>query len=360
MHGDGRIFRYKNSSRYWIAYYVRGKEIRESAGKTEVEAKRRLKARLKEIAGDRFVGLEAERLTIGELLDSYMLDLQNRRAKSFSTIGCHVKPVRETFGEVRAMDFRSVDAEGYRSNRSSLGYAPQTVDHELGQLRAAFRLARKQERINRVPYIPMYNAKNARKGFLEASQVEAIVGHLPEPLADLTRFAYSSGWRKGEIVSLRWEQVDRSAREVRLFDSKNGRGRVLPLDDALSALLERRWQAREYALSDGTTALSAFVFHRSDGQSVGSFYKVWRRACEQANVPGTLFHDLRRSAVRDLIRAGVPQSVAMAITGHETDSVFRRYDIASEQDKRTALERTRAYREKRAEGNVASFSPRNS
>lgn len=183
-----------------------------------------------------------------------------------------------------------------------------------------------------------------------------MTAHLPEPLPDVTRFAFLSGWRKGEIVALRWDAVDRTAREVWLWTSKNGKRRTLPLDDDLWALVERRWTAREHRTPDGTVALSPFVFHR-DGEPVGDFRKAWAAACIKAGffrvvrvdaeteekVPTKLFHDLRRSAVRNMVRANVPQSVAMEISGHRTAAVFMRYAITAEDQKREALRRTQAF-----------------
>src|SRR4051812_44929790 len=111
---------------------------------------------------------------------------------------------------------------------------------------------------------------------------------------------------QGEIVTLKWEGVDRAAREVRLRTSKNGSGRVLPLHADLWDLIERRWTARTIPVKDGTTKLSSFVFHRA-GEPVVDFRKPWKEACSKAKIPGRLFHDLRRTAVRNMVRAGVPQ-----------------------------------------------------
>jgi integrase len=108
--------------------------------------------------------------------------------------------------------------------------------------------------------------------------------------------------------------------------------------------MARCWQAREYRREDGTTGLSEFVFHAGDGRAIVDFKRSWATACAKAGCPGKLFHDLRRTAVRDMIRAGVPQSVAMRISGHKTTAIFLRYDITSEEDKVAALELTQAHR----------------
>jgi integrase len=343
------------SSRWWIAFSVNGREIRESAGKTEGEARRVLRGRLKQLAARTWIEPEQERMTVSEMLDTYEADLASRTAKALDSIKCHLRPVRAAFGDRRAMDLRADDFERFRSDRLSEGKARQTIDHELGALRAAYRLARKQERIIRAPFVPMFHEHNVRRGWIEQAEAERIAAELGEPLGVLTLFARGSTWRRSEVESLTWEQVDRAAREVRLFDSKNGRGRVLPLDDYLSGLIERMWARREYQTASGS-ALSPLVFHRN-GKPVGDWRKAWAAACQKAGRPDALFHDLRRSGIRDLVRAGVPQSVVMAISGHRTISTFLRYDIASEEDKRSALERARSYRETRkAAANVVPIS----
>jgi len=185
--------------------------------------------------------------------------------------------------------------------------------------------------------------------------VEQALLHLLQLGDDL--LGYLSGWRRGEILPLAWEAVDRGAREIRLATSKNSRGRVLPYTEgsALDELIERRWKAREFETPEGATGISAYVFHRQ-GRPVVDIRKAWAKACAAAKVPGRLFHDLRRTGIRDMTRAGVPQPVAMAISGHRTISVFLRYDIASEDDKREALLRTEAMRAAQAKaGNVVGF-----
>ena len=239
----------------------------------------------------------------------------------------------------RAVNVTTADVERYIGERLKAKKARATVNRETGALKQAFNLARRQARLTRVPYIPMLREDNARQGFFEHSDFESLVATLPDPINDLARFGYLSGWRRGEIVSLTWDAVDRTAKEVRLRTSKNGRGRVLPLDGDLWDLIERRWAARTVNKKDGTTKLSEFVFHRG-AEPIVDFRKPWKEACTKAKIGGRLFHDLRRTAVRNMIRAGVPQSVAMSISGHQTVSMFGRYNITSATDRIEALRKT--------------------
>jgi len=219
------------------------------------------------------------------------------------------------------------------------GKARATINREIGALKQAFNLARKQGSLSRVPSIALLREDNARQGFFEHVDFEKVVTQLPEPINDIARFGYLSGWRRGEIVPLRWDAVDRNAREVRLRTSKNGVGRVLPLHGELWSLIERRWAARIVEQEDGTTKISELVFHR-EGEAVVDFRNAWNEAFKAAKIGRRLFHDLRRTAVRNMIRASVPQSVAMAISGHKTVSMFMRYNITSDADKVEALRKT--------------------
>ena len=188
----------------------------------------------------------------------------------------------------------------------------------------------------------MLREDNARSGFFEHADFLSVAAHLPEPVNDIAWFGYLSGWRKGEILSLRWEMVDRAAKEVRIRTSKNGQGRVLPLRGDLWDVIERRWTARKIEKEDGTTKMADAVFHRR-GVPVADFRDQWTDAFKKAKVARKLFHDLRRTAVRNMVRAGVAQSIAMSISGHKTVSMFMRYNITSGADQIEAFDKTAAH-----------------
>jgi integrase len=190
----------------------------------------------------------------------------------------------------------------------------------------------------KVAAFPNIETRNARKGFLEPEQFQAVVAALEQPWADIARFAYETMWRLSEILGLTWDMVDRRNGVITLPDSKSGEPRVIPTVGELVEVLERRWAARVVG-----RALSTLVFHRQ-GRAIGSFRKRWRRACEVAGLNGVLFHDLRRTGARDSRNAGVPEGVIMKRAGWKTRHVFERYNIVSLDDQRQAALRTQAYR----------------
>ena len=367
MRGEGRVF--QRGRRWWIAYWgfrPNGDtgEVRESAGETEEAARGLLRRRLREVENHRegirkFRGPNQERVTVGELLDDLKADYETRGIKSLRHSLGHMKPVREHFGFARAITVTADAVNRYVLARQKENLSNATINRETEVLGRGFKLGLENGKVSFAPRIRALPENNVRHGFFEKAEFDTVLPHLPSPIDEIARFGYLSGWRRSEISGLRWENVDRAAGEIRLFTSKNGEGRVLPMDEALSALIARRWEAREYETSGGGSALSAYVFHVK-GRPVGNFFRAWRRACETARIPGRLFHDLRRTAVRDMIRGGVSQHVAMAISGHKTPSMFQRYNITSAEDKLEALRRRQSYIEGRGNGAVVPLRVANS
>ena len=166
----------------------------------------------------------------------------------------------------------------------------------------------------------------------------------------MTDFAYITGWRRNEILSLQWRQVDFKAGNVRLEPgtTKNREARQFPFTSELKAILEAQKEKRDALAKD--SKITPYVFFNYqfrkngkpsafNGKPVGEFKKSWETPCKKAGLPGKLMHDFRRTAVRNLVRAGIPERVAMKMTGHRTRSVFERYNIVSEGDLRDAAAR---------------------
>ncbi len=169
---------------------------------------------------------------------------------------------------------------------------------------------------------------------------EKVVAELPcQLLRDVAIWGYGTGMRKGEVLSLSWDGYDRQTKTIRLAakDAKTGRARMIPLEGLpeLAGVIERRLAERRPGCP--------LIFHRS-GRNVGDFYTSWMRACDRAEkVRRFTFHDLRRTAVRNMVRAGIPERIAMEISGHASRSIFDRYNIVSEKDLSEALAKRAVY-----------------
>jgi integrase len=217
--------------------------------------------------------------------------------------------------------------------------APATINRELAQLRRMLRLAYRRRKLAHVPAVTMLPESQPRQGFVEQEAFDAIVKHLEPAQAVAATIAFETAWRiRSEVLTLEWSRLDLEEGCIRLdgAHSKNGQARTAYLSPAATRLLVEQ-RERVVALGRQLGRVFAEVFVHTakgplQGQRQREFNKAWRSACRRAGYTGTLLHDLRRSGVRAMVRAGVPESVAQRISGHATAAVFRRYDITSDQD----------------------------
>ena len=324
MRGLGRIF--KRGSAYWIAYYHRGKEYRESShSESESQARKLLKQRVAEVGTGRLAGGREERLTFEDLANGLLTDYQVNRRRSLRSAQLSISHLRLFFGLARAVDITTDRIKAYAATRQCEEAANASINRELAALKRMFTLAKQDGRLTGVPYIPTLEENNARQGFIDHGAFIALREKLPEYLRDPITFLYLSGWRLGEMKALEWRDVDLAGKVVHLRPeiSKNKDGRILPLSGELFEITDRAHANRRLRCP--------FVFHR-DAEPIGDFRKAWSKACKAAGLAPVLVHDLRRTAVRNMVRAGIPDRVAMTLSGHKTRSIFDRYNIVSEAD----------------------------
>lgn len=338
--GTGEVYQRPGRRRWYFRFYdARGRRHQESAA-TRADAERLLRRRLGEVVeGRRLVGRERERTTFDDLERLIVDDYRLRGRKSLDSVLQSFRALRRVFGGRRACDIGYEDLTRYATER---GAAPATVRRELVLLHRAFVLALRAERVAEIPPFPTIAVDNARRGFFEFETWQAVRCGLPPDLQDVGDFAYLTGWRVMEILRLRWTDVDSARGSIVLAgrDTKNGRARAFPFRDffELAELLERRRVLTVEAQRAGSRIVP-WVFHDAgdplfgaDNRPKRSIRRAWRHACAAAGQPGRILHDFRRTAVRNLERAGVPRAAAMELVGHKTESVYRRYDIVSERD----------------------------
>jgi integrase len=243
-------------------------------------------------------------------------------------------------GKARTLD----DGSAIPEQRKPVSHGE--INRELEALKSIFRLAMKDGKLPQCPHIEKLEEHNARKGFFEREQFAAMLRHLPEELQPVFTFAYITGWRiASEVLKLEWRNVDLQTGEVRLDagTTKNREGRVFVMTTALRSVMKAQHAKHEQLKKQGHIIPQVFWRMVADGrggplepQRIKSITKAFKAACRAANIHGRIPHDLRRTAVRNLDRAGVPRSVAMAMVGHKTEAIYRRYRIVDGADLRQA------------------------
>jgi len=338
--GFGYIYQRPGSPFLWASYPYRGRQIRESTKATTRQgALAFLKARLLEIDSGTYVGRQAEGTTVRDVLADLRRDYEIHKRASFRTITGHIAALNAEIGDERCVNVTLPLLNRLVQEWQAAKRADATSNRLLGTLRHALRLGCDAKKVRHVPKFPHLRENNARQGFCEWATFHVVLAHLPDDgLRDFVEWAARTAMCCGEIRKLTWQGYDRETGVVRLpgKDAKTGKPRRIVLAGPLIALMARRIEARK------THPECALIFHRH-GKPVRDFRKAWANACTAAGVTGLRFHDLRRTALRNMVRAGVTQTVAMAISGHRTDTVFRRYDITSDDDLRAAMEKTTTY-----------------
>jgi integrase len=367
--GSGSVFQ-KANSQHWVIQYYRfdadkGKSIRVreyTRLSSRAEAQKLLTDRLSKIGrGEQFeIGRP---VTVAELYGSLRTFTENNGSgkRAVTGLGWRWMHLAPFFAGMRATNVTTDAVERYKRQRRAEGAAPATVNRELATLRRAFNYGKRSTppKVYSVPYIQMFKENNARQGFVEQDDFErmAAEAHLDGLwMRALLEVAYTYGWRRGEMLGLQVRQVDLYARTIRLDPgtTKNGEGREVVMTPEVEELLRT-------AVADKKPNDS--VFTREGGNPIRDFRGAWRNLCVRAGTgrwkcticgaastgvrcecggirkyTGLIPHDFRRSAAKAARRAGVPESVIMAMGGWKTPSMFRRYAIVSGADQRAAVE----------------------
>jgi integrase len=332
---------YRRGKTLWIKYHRHGEPFAESTHCDKLEvAKQLLKLREGEIAMGKLPALCFEKVRFDELADDYLTDYRINKKKSLRRAERCVEFLKKQFKGMRATEITTATIKNYIEKRLQMGVNNATINRELSALKRMFNLGRHctPSKVSMVPYIPMLKEPAPRKGFIEYEDFLALRQELPKELRPVLTFAYHTGWRQAEILNLKWNQVNLRDGIVRLEpgETKNDEGRTIYMDPELFAMMTELHRKR--------MPECPFVFHRN-GRKILYLRKSWNTACKDAEIPGLLFHDLRRSAIRNMVRAGVPERVAMQISGHKTRSVFDRYNIVSQEDLKEAARKSHVFNE---------------
>lgn len=336
MRGAGGVYR---RGKTWWVHYSRGRElVRESSKSTKRDdAVRLLQERQAEAP---LHSAPAGTITFDGAFAMLEADFALRERRSGPRVTQARAHLAKAFGSERADEITPERLDAYAVERKAEKAASATIRYELAVLRRALRIAQQKGRLRFLPAFPTIQVDNARQGFFEPGDVDRVLAHLSAEVRPVVRFLHVTGWRLKEALSLEWRQVDLAEQVITLLPAKSKTkvARVLPYG-ALKELVDLIDAQRV-----GTTALERggricpWVFHR-EGEPIRTFRRQWVKACKAAGVPGRLIHDLRRTAVRRLIRAGAAEKTVMAVIGHKTRSMLDRYHIVATADLAAALGR---------------------
>ena len=339
--GSGGLFRERYRSkktgqlkvcRTWIMkLWVGGKPLKRSSRTTSrAVANKQLEQWKAQIRQGTYVP-DADQTRFDDLATLLLDEYRANARKSLDRAEDAVSHLEGFFSGWRAQAISTDRILAYVRHRQQQKAANATINRELAALKRMFRLGERAGKVLRRPFIDMLQEHNARTGFFEHADFDAVLAGLPADLKAVFAVAFVTGWRvKSEILTRQWAHVDLQSGWLRLEpgETKNLEGRQFPITPVLRVVLERQ-RERTLAVEKATHAIIPWLFHRA-GRPVKSFRRAWLTACKGAGLSGRIPHDFRRTAVRNLERAGVPRSTAMKMVGHKTESIYRRYAIVDE------------------------------
>lgn len=335
---------------YWISYRLpSGKQKQEPVG-ISIDGARaadgKRKAQKKE--GKLFDIREDATMTFQEFSDWYLNLSSVKKLKSSWRIEIALKHFNQVYGDLIVSKIKSTDLEDYQAKRKSEGKADHTVDHEIGAVKGMINKAFDNGMVSPETLGMFKKTKkllkrnsNVRDRILEPEEYATLCAVAPLHQKNAIIIGYHTGMRRGEILNLTWKMVDMKKRLITIPReiTKDDEERKVPISDPLYETLAKIPRA----LQDNHVLL----FKSKPLKALG---RALQRACEKAGIPygretenGFTFHDLRHTFNTNMRKAGVAESVIMAITGHSTREMFDRYNTVDEKDTRNAVKKLEVF-----------------
>jgi integrase len=344
--GTGSIYKRGKGSRfYWAQWYSPDGTVNRESTKTESPelARKFLQKKVTESATGH--DHEQERVSISELVKQLIQKKKNEEIKGAKSVSAdegrwrvHLEPA---FGKLKVRQLTAGALSSYVCKRKEDGAENGTINREFALLKRAFSVAD----VRPVAKFPMLPESQPRQGFADDETLTALYDQASRVglwLRAIVEVGATFGFRRGELINLRCSAVDVGRGTIRLeaSETKNGRARVVALTPSTKVLLAACVTGKQPG---------DCVFTKDGSNVSNDLRREWRHITKAVGQPELLFHSLRRTAVGNLIRAGVSEKVAQSISGHRTRSVFDRYHIVSETDIAAAASKLTTYQTSQAQ-----------
>lgn len=332
-----RPYKRKGSRFWWIAPWIEGRQVPQSSGETDYDlAERKLRILEGKIAGGAPIKARTDRDCFENMLRAVETDYAVKQRRSSKDLKRRIdKHLIPRLGHLPAGKVAPAIPDYILERRKDERPASNaSINRELAIIRRAFTLGMRSGAVSSSPFIEDLPEDNIRQGFFVEDHFRSVLAKANDLLADVLTVAYYTGWRIESILEMEWSYVSFKEQVIRLpaNRTKNRKETTFPLEPfpELKTALERRLKKTKEAERRGERIIP-HVFHR-DGGRVKSIRKAWELTRVRAGVPGRLIHDMRRTAVKNLIRQGWSETQIMNMVGFKTRAMFLRYAIITEED----------------------------
>ena len=321
---------YKRKNIYYIDYHFRGKRIRERIGTNRKLAELTLSKIKVEIAENKYLDKRKQKkIKFEDFAETFLEDYSKNNKKSWKTDFYHLKRLKTVFGKMYLFNITPKDIEEFKKMRKKdVSFA--TVNREIATLKTMFNKAIEWGNLDNNPAknVKFFKEDNARLRHLEKAEILKLIACCSSYLRPIVILALNTGMRKGEILGLKWRDIDFKRGIIYLLNTKNGEKREVPLNDFAKRTLI---QVRRHPDSP-------YVFCKKDGNPYKDIRKSFFTSLQKAGIMNFKFHDLRHSFASQLVMAGIDLNTVRELLGHKDIRMTLRYAHLSLGHKQKAVE----------------------
>lgn len=323
---------YLRNNIWWIDYYYQGRRQREAVGKDKKLAEVALQKRAIEIVENKFLDVKKKKkIKFEDFAEEYLeLHCKVNNKKSWKTADQHnIKRLKEFFSGLYLHEITHHKVQQYKAKRAN-EVKPATVNRQLTCLKSMFNRAIKWGSFsgtNPVKGIKLFKENNQRLRFLEKEEIVRLLANCNEHIKPIVIVALNTGMRRGEIMGLKWRDIDFKRGIIHLYNTKNGEKREVPMNEQVkNALIGVRKHPK-----------SNLIFVKKNGQPYGDFKKSFLKAMEKSGIKEFRFHDCRHTFSSHLVMNGVDLNTVRELLGHKSMLMTLRYSHLSPSHKKNAV-----------------------
>lgn len=314
---------------WYIDYYCDGKRIKKSVSKDRKIAEAVLQKRKLEVIEGKHLDIRRiPKVRFEDFAEEY-LHLHSKLKRSYNTDFIIVKSLNKHFAGRYLSEITVLDIEKFKALRAR-EVMPATTNRELAVLRSMLNRAIEWGKLQHNPCkaVKLFKTNNQRLRFLEREEIDRLLSNCAEHLRPMVLLALNTGMRKGEILNLKWHDVDFSRDIIYLYETKNGERREIPMNSLVKSTLIK---VRKHPQS-------AYIFCNRKGQPYGNIRKSLFTALRNAEISDFHFHDLRHTFASQLVMSGVDLNTVRELLGHKSLQMTLRYSHLSPSHKKRAVD----------------------
>lgn len=321
-----------NDKNYYIDFCANGKRKREHIGASKALAETVLNKRLVEVAEGKYLDIKKEnRIKFEDFANEYLeLHCKTNNKSWLKTDSRLLTVLKRHFSGKCLHEITPHLVEKFKSDRIA-EVAPATVNRQLACLKSLFNKAiawNKFTGTNPVKSVKLFKENNQRLRFLERDEIAKLLSVCNKTLRTIVIVALNTGMRRGEVLGLKWRDLDVKRGVIYLHNTKNGERRELPINEQVKTALIR---VRKHPQSE-------YIFYKQDGSPIGDIKKSFLTAIRKSGIKDFRFHDLRHSFASHLVMSGADLNTVRELLGHKSLQMTLRYSHLSPNHKQRAVD----------------------